>query len=40
MFQGWEDIWKLSTDFSETFGDLPNDIELHIDSWKEVIIVT
>jgi hypothetical protein len=36
MIQGWEDIMKLSTDFPEMFSNLPNDILLHTDSWKEV----
>jgi hypothetical protein len=27
---------KLSTDFAETFENLPNDIQLHVDKWKEV----
>jgi hypothetical protein len=27
---------KLSTDFAQTFENLPNDIEFHVDKWKEV----
>ncbi|PNF33091.1 Dynein heavy chain 10, axonemal [Cryptotermes secundus] len=33
--QGWEDIMKLSTDFAQTFENLPNDIDFHADKWKE-----
>jgi hypothetical protein len=36
VFQGWEDIMKLSTSFPDTFENLPNDIQTHIDEWKEV----
>jgi hypothetical protein len=36
VFQGWEDIMNLSTSFPDTFEDLPNDIQTHIDEWKEV----
>jgi hypothetical protein len=36
IFQGWEDILKLSTSFPDTFEKLPNDIQSHIDDWKEV----
>jgi hypothetical protein len=27
---------KLSTDFAQTFESLPDDIEFHVDKWKEV----
>lgn len=36
VFQGWEDIMKLSTSFPDTFENLPNDIQTDIDEWKEV----
>ena len=36
ILQGWEDIMKLSTSFPDTFEKLPNDIQTHIDDWKEV----
>ncbi|KAJ4435378.1 hypothetical protein ANN_17992 [Periplaneta americana] len=32
---GWEDIIKLSTDFPQQFDHLPDDIQLHVDMWKE-----
>jgi hypothetical protein len=36
MFQSWEDVLKLSTEFAETFGSLPDDIQFNVDSWKDV----
>ena len=36
IFQGWEDITELSTSFPDTFEKLPNDIQTHIDDWREV----
>lgn len=33
--QGWEDIIKLSTDFSEKFGNLPDDLGKDVDVWKD-----
>jgi hypothetical protein len=36
IFQSWEDIMKLSADFSGTFHNLPNDIQAGVDKWKEV----
>jgi hypothetical protein len=27
---------KLSTDFAQTFENLPNDIQFHVEKWKEV----
>lgn len=32
--KGWEDILKLSIDFPETFGDIPDHFERNIDEWK------
>nr|CAD7428943.1 unnamed protein product [Timema monikensis] len=33
--QGWEDIVKLSTDFKETFGNLPGNISSSVGEWKK-----
>nr|CAD7461021.1 unnamed protein product [Timema tahoe] len=33
--QGWEDIVKLSTDFKETFGNLPGNISSNVSEWKK-----
>lgn len=33
--QGWENILKLSTDFPLTFERLPDQIEKHVNVWKE-----
>lgn len=33
--QGWEDILKLSVDFEQRFGQLPNDVENVTDDWKD-----
>ncbi|CAH1993535.1 unnamed protein product [Acanthoscelides obtectus] len=32
--QGWENMIKLSNDFQETFGKLPQDVEDNIDEWQ------
>lgn len=34
---GWQDVMKLSIDFFETFGDLPQLIEKNLNDWKEWI---
>ncbi|XP_045502201.1 dynein axonemal heavy chain 10 [Colias croceus] len=33
--QGWQDIMKLSIDFPETFGDLPDNISNNLQEWQE-----
>lgn len=32
---GWEDIVKLSTDFSDNFSELCDDLKNHVDDWQE-----
>ena len=36
--QGWEDIMKLATTHTDTFGSLADDIEKDKKSWKKVFL--
>uniref|UniRef100_T1H2X2 Uncharacterized protein n=1 Tax=Megaselia scalaris TaxID=36166 RepID=T1H2X2_MEGSC len=38
--KSWEDIMKLSNDFPDTFGSLPDSITIKLAEWKEVCIGT
>jgi dynein heavy chain len=33
--QGWADLIKLSTDFPDDFGNLPDDVERNLDEWQD-----